>query len=77
MLAIKLIIYFLAAVVITSFAVNNMTSVEVKYYDYQLNLKTLELRLVAVVLIPLGIGLFGAWLRLTRLIIKKTLLFLL
>ena len=59
--AVKLIIYFLAAVVIASFAVHNMTSVEVKYYDFQLNLKTLTLPLVAVVLIPLGIGLFGAW----------------
>ena len=61
MLAIKLIIYFLAAVVITSLAVNNMTSVEVRYYDFQLNLKTLELPLITVVLIPFGIGLFGAW----------------
>ena len=59
--AIKLIIYFLAAVVIASFAVHNMVSVEVKYYNFQLDLKTLELPLVAVVLIPLGIGLFGAW----------------
>ena len=38
-----------------------MASVEVKYYDFQLKLKTLELPLVTVVLIPLGIGLFGAW----------------
>ena len=59
--AIKLIIYILAAAVITSFAVHNMASVEVKYYDFQLNLKTLELPLDTVVLIPLGIGLFGAW----------------
>ena len=59
--AIKLIIYILAAFVIASFAVHNMTSVEVKYYDFQLDLKTLELPLVTVVLIPLGIGLFGAW----------------
>ena len=59
--AIKLIIYFLAAVIIASFAVNNMTSVEVKYYDFQLDLKTMELPLVTVVLIPLGIGLLGAW----------------
>ena len=59
--AIKLIIYILVAAVIASFAVHNMTSVEVKYYDFQLDLKTLELPLVTVVLIPLGIGLFGAW----------------
>ncbi|MZH05780.1 MAG: LapA family protein [Nitrospinae bacterium] len=59
--AIKLIIYFLAAAVIGSFAVQNMTSVEVNYYDFQLNLKTLELPLVTVVMIPLGAGLLGAW----------------
>ena len=59
--AIKLIIYFLAAVLIGSFAVHNMTSVEVRYYDFQLDLKTLELPLVTAVLIPLGIGLLGAW----------------
>ena len=59
--AIKLIIYILVAVLIASFAVQNMTSVELKYYDFQLNLKTLELPLVTVVLIPLGIGVFGAW----------------
>ena len=58
---IKLIIYFLAAVIIASFAVHNMTSVEVRYYDFQLDLKTLELPLVTAVLIPLGIGLLGAW----------------
>ena len=59
--ALKLIIYFIAAILVGSFAVHNMASVEVKYYDFQLNLKTLELPLVTVVLIPLGIGLFGAW----------------
>ena len=59
--AIKLIIYILAAVVIASFAVHNMTSVEVKYYDFRLNLHTLELPLVTAVLIPLGLGLFFAW----------------
>ena len=59
--AIKLIIYLLAAIVIGSFAVHNMTSVEVSYYDFKLNLKTLELPLVTVVMIPLGMGLLGAW----------------
>jgi len=60
--AIKLIIYFLAAILIGSFAVHNMTSVEINYYDFQLNLKTLELPLVTLVMVPLGIGLLGAWL---------------
>lgn len=59
--AIKLIIYFLAAILIGSFAVQNMTTVEVNYYDFRLNLHTLELPLVTVVMIPLGLGLLGAW----------------
>ena len=59
--AIKLIIYFLAAVIFCSFAVHNMTSVKVNYYDFQLNLKALELPLVTVVMVPLGVGLLGAW----------------
>ena len=59
--ALKLIIYFIAAILIGSFAVQNMTSVEVKYYDLQLNLHSLELPLVTVVMIPLGLGLLGAW----------------
>jgi uncharacterized integral membrane protein len=59
--AVKLIIYFLMAILIGSFAVQNMTSVEINYYDYRLNLHTLELPLVSVVMIPLGLGLFGAW----------------
>ena len=36
--AIKLIIYFLAAILIGSFAVQNMTAVEVNYYDLRFNL---------------------------------------
>ena len=60
--AVKLIIYFLLAIFIGSFAVQNMTSVEINYYDFHLNLHTLELPLVTVVMIPLGLGLLGAWL---------------
>ena len=59
--ALKLIIYFIAAILIGSFAVQNMTSVEVNYYDLHLNLHSLELPLVTVVMIPLGFGLLGAW----------------
>ena len=59
--AIKLIIYCLAAILIGSFAVHNMTAVEVSYYDFRLHLHTLELPLVTAVLIPLGLGLFCAW----------------
>jgi uncharacterized membrane protein YciS (DUF1049 family) len=60
--AVKLITYFLLAIFIGSFAVQNMTSVEINYYDFHLNLHTLELPLVTVVIIPLGLGLLGAWL---------------
>ena len=59
--AVKLIIYFLMAILIGSFAVQNMTSVEINYYDFRLNLHTLKLPLVTVVMIPLGFGLLGAW----------------
>ena len=59
--ALKLIIYFIVAIVVGSFAVHNMGSVEVNYYDFHLNLHTVELPLVTAVLIPLGLGLFGAW----------------
>tara|TARA_B100000029_G_scaffold474713_1_gene517321 strand:- start:30 stop:356 length:327 start_codon:yes stop_codon:yes gene_type:complete len=59
--ALKLIIYFVAAILIGSFAVQNMTSVEVNYYDLHLNLQTFELPLVTVVMIPLGLGLLAAW----------------
>ena len=59
--AVKLIIYFLMAILIGSFAVQNMTSVEINYYDFRLNLHTLKLPLVTVVMIPLGLGLLGAW----------------
>ena len=59
--AIKLIIYCLAAILIGSFAVHNMTAVEVNYYDFSFNLHSLELPLVTAVLIPLGLGLFFAW----------------
>ena len=38
-----------------------MTAVEVNYYDFRLNLHTLELPLITVVMIPLGLGLLGAW----------------
>jgi uncharacterized integral membrane protein len=59
--AVKLIFYFLMAILIGSFAVHNMTSVEINYYDFGLNLHSLELPLVTVVIIPLGLGLLGAW----------------
>ena len=55
----------------------NMTSVEINYYDFHLNLHTLELPLVTVVMIPLGLGLLGAllmwlssWLKM-RMVISK------
>ncbi len=59
--AIKLIIYFLLAIIIGSFAVQNMTSVEINYYDFRLNLHSIKLPLVTVVMIPLAVGLLGAW----------------
>jgi uncharacterized integral membrane protein len=59
--AVKLIIYLLMAILIGSFAVQNMTSVEINYYDFRLHLNTIKLPLVTVVIIPLGLGLLAAW----------------
>ena len=59
--AVKLIFYFLMTILIGSFAVQNMASVEINYYDFGLKLHSLELPLVTVVIIPLGLGLLGAW----------------
>jgi uncharacterized integral membrane protein len=59
--AIKFILYILLFIVIASFAVQNMSSVEMSYYDFKLQLHTIELPLMLMVLIPLVLGFFIAW----------------
>jgi uncharacterized integral membrane protein len=59
--AIKFILSILLLIVIASFAVQNMDSVEINYYDLKLGLHTLELPLMVVLVIPLVLGFLIAW----------------
>jgi uncharacterized integral membrane protein len=59
--AIKFVLSILLLIVIASFAVKNMSSVEVNYYDLQLQLHSIELPLMVVLLIPLVLGFLIAW----------------
>ncbi|MBT5632920.1 MAG: hypothetical protein HOJ13_09345, partial [Nitrospina sp.] len=51
--AIKFILSILLLIVIASFAVKNMGSVEISYYDFKFQLHSIELPLMVVVVIPL------------------------
>lgn len=59
--AIKFILSILLLIVIASFAVQNMGSVAISYYDFKFQLHTLELPLMVVVVIPLVLGFLIAW----------------
>ena len=59
--AIKFVLSILLLIVISSFAVKNMGSVEFNYYDLQLQLHSIELPLMLVLVIPLVLGLLIAW----------------
>ena len=59
--AIKFVLSILLLIVIASFAVKNMGSVELNYYDLQLQLHTIELPLMVVLVIPLVLGFLIAW----------------
>lgn len=59
--AIKFIISILLLIVIASFAVKNMGSVELSYYDLKLQLHTVELPLMVVLVVPLVLGFLIAW----------------
>ncbi len=61
MSAIKFILSILLLIVIASFAVQNMGSVEISYYDIKFQLHTLELPLMVMVVIPLIFGFLIAW----------------
>ncbi len=60
--ALKVIIFILFLILIASFAVKNMNPVEVIYYDYKLQSRTLELPLMVIILAPFGLGFIAAWL---------------
>lgn len=59
--AIKFVLSILLLIVIASFAVKNMGSVELNYYDLQLQLNTIELPLMVVLVVPLVLGFLIAW----------------
>lgn len=59
--AIKFILSILLLIVIASFAVKNMGSVELSYYDLKLQLHVVELPLMVVLVIPLIMGFLIAW----------------
>ena len=58
---IKFVLSILLLIVIASFAVKNMGSVELNYYDLQLQLHSIELPLMVVLVIPLVLGLLITW----------------
>ncbi|MFQ5450115.1 MAG: lipopolysaccharide assembly LapA domain-containing protein [Nitrospinaceae bacterium] len=57
----KFIISILFLILVASFAVNNMNSVPVVYYDYKLETHTLQLPLMVVIIIPFILGFILAW----------------
>ena len=59
--AIKFVLSILLLMVIASFAVKNMDSVEFNYYDLQLQLHSIELPLMMVLVIPLVLGFLISW----------------
>ncbi len=61
MSAIKFILSIVLLIVIASFAVQNMGSVEINYYDLKFQLHSIELPLMVMVVIPLVLGFFIAW----------------
>jgi uncharacterized integral membrane protein len=61
MQAIKFVLFILLLIVIASFAVKNLGSVELNYYDLQLQLHSIELPLMVVLVIPLVLGFLIAW----------------
>ena len=59
--AIKFIVSIIILLVIASFAVKNMGTVELNYYDLKLQLHLLELPLMVVLVASLILGFLIAW----------------
>ena len=59
--AIKFVLCILLLIVIASFAVKNMGSVELNFYDLELQIHSIELPLMVVLVIPLVLGFLIAW----------------
>ena len=58
---IKFVLSILLLIVIASFAVKNMGSVELNFYDLELQIHSIELPLMVVLVIPLVLGFLIAW----------------
>lgn len=59
--AIKFVLSILLLIVISSFAVKNMGSVELSYYGLSLQIHTIELPLMVVLVVSLVLGFLIAW----------------
>ncbi len=59
--AIKFILFILFLIVVASFAVKNMASVGVSYYDFKFQVHTVELPLMVVMVVSLILGFLIAW----------------
>lgn len=59
--ALKFILFILLLIVVASFSVQNMGSVQVNYYNLKFQLQSLELPLMVVIMIPLILGFLIAW----------------
>ncbi len=61
MSAVKFIIFILFLIVISMFATMNMATVEISYYDFQLESQTITLPIIVTVLGPFATGFILAW----------------
>ena len=59
--AVKIFFIILFSIIVAVFAVKNMNSVEMSYYDFQLNSHVLKVPLLIVVLCSICFGFAVAW----------------
>ena len=60
--AIKIFFIILFSIIVAVFAVKNMNSVEISYYDFQLNSHVIKMPLLIVVVCSMCFGFAIAWL---------------
>jgi len=60
--AVKIFFIILFSIIVAVFAVKNMNSVELSYYDFQLNSHVIKIPLLIVVVCSMCIGFAIAWL---------------
>jgi putative membrane protein len=59
--AVKIFFIILFSIIVAVFAVKNMNSVEISYYDFQLNSHVLKVPLLIVVVCSMSLGFAIAW----------------